>query len=352
MKRVRIASVLLLVCFMLVLVACGQSTGGENTQDTKNSTDSGNNVNSGATKEKDQQTSNYPEKPITYMIPFDPGGQSDIEARRQQPLLEEILGEKVNVTYKPGAGGAVGWTELVGKKPDGYYIAGINIPHIILQPLVKKDTGYKTEQIEPVAIFQSTVFGLAVHKDSGIKTMEDFVNKAKNAPGSMTIAGVGTYSAPHLAILQFEAEADIQLQHIPFTGAATQVKGFLGKDTDAIMANSNDLVNYKDEWTILAIGSPERFKPLPDVPTFIEHGYDMTPGVDRGIAVPPGTSQEVIQTLEKAFLQIANDPDIREKMLKEGFLPRAIGTKESKEFIKNQTPKFKKILEELGELKK
>src|SRR5690554_3869060 len=75
----------------------------------------------------------YPTRPVTYSIAFNPGGQSDLEARRQQPYLEEILGQKIIIQYKPGGGGSVCWADLVQQKPDGYFVAGINIPHIILQ---------------------------------------------------------------------------------------------------------------------------------------------------------------------------------------------------------------------------
>ena len=113
----------------------------------------------------------YPTKSITYLVTFDPGGQSDREARRQQPLLEKILGQKVIVDYKVGGGGALGWSELVRSQPDGYLMAGINIPHIILQPM-QQATGYKTDQIVPVALFQRTPLALAVLKTSPYTTRQ------------------------------------------------------------------------------------------------------------------------------------------------------------------------------------
>src|SRR5690606_4235712 len=100
------------------------------------------------------------------LITFDPGGQSDIEARRQQPLLEKYLGVPIIITYKTGGGGSVGWSELANSPADGYTIAGNNIPHIILQPIERTNAGYRTEDLEPVAMFQSTPIGLAVLKSS------------------------------------------------------------------------------------------------------------------------------------------------------------------------------------------
>ncbi len=145
----------------------------------------------------------FPSKTITYQIPFNPGGQSDVEARRQQPLLEKALGVKVVVQYKPGGGGSVGWANLIKQKPNGYFISGINIPHIILQPLARGKAGYKTEQLAPIALFQATPIGLAVMKDSKFKTLKDLIEYAKKNPGAVTCGGSGTWSGHHIAYLQF-----------------------------------------------------------------------------------------------------------------------------------------------------
>src|SRR5699024_3014191 len=176
MKRSTFMFVLLTIG-LFVLVACSSETGG---------------------------AEDFPNKSITYSLPFEPGGQSDVEARRQQPFLEESLGQKVVIQYKEGGGGSVGWSELVNKKPDGYFLSGINIPHIILQPMVNDDTGYKTEDIVPVAIFQATPIGIAVAPDSDIDSLDELVEKAKKSPGSVTVSGSGTYSGHHMALLELQ----------------------------------------------------------------------------------------------------------------------------------------------------
>jgi tripartite-type tricarboxylate transporter receptor subunit TctC len=290
---------------------------------------------------------NYPNAPITYMIPFDPGGQSDIEARRQQPILEKILGTSVIVTYKAGGGGAVGWSELVNEDPDGYYIAGINIPHIILQPASRADAGYKTEQIEPVAYFQATPIGLAVQKDSPFDTLEEFIEYAKEHPGAITIGGSGTYSGHHIANIQFEALTETTLTYVPFTGAAPQNQAFLGGHVAAIWGNSDSIVQYLDKMKVLAIGSEERFGALPDVPTFKELGYDMTPSIDRGVAVPPGTPEEYKQILSDAFMEIANDENIRKEMIEQGFVPLAMDKDEAKAYQERVTKTYLDLLKSL-----
>lgn len=289
----------------------------------------------------------YPNKPITYLIPFDPGGQSDLEARRQQPLLEKTLGVPVIITYKPGGGGSVGWAELANSKPDGYTIAGNNIPHIILQPLQRKNAGYQLEDLEPVALFQATPIGLAVLKTSPIKNLKDFVAYAKANPGAITIAGSGTYTGHHLGYLQFQKLAGIKVTYIPFTGAAPQVAAFLGGHAMAILANSNDLVQHQEKIRILAMGSEKRFAALPEVPTFKELGYKMTCSIDRGVCVPKGTPKERIKILERAFLMIARNREIQGQMVEQGFVPVAMGANEFKKYIGDLTVDYTELVKEL-----
>jgi hypothetical protein len=146
---------------------------------------------------------NYPSKQITYMVTFDPGGQSDRDARRQQPILAKLLGQQIVIDYKVGGGGALGWKELSRSKPDGYTIAGFNIPHAILQPM-QQNVGYKTEQLIPVCVFESTPLGLAVPAESPYKTLNDLLEAAKKDPGKITIGGSSVFSGQHLSCLRLE----------------------------------------------------------------------------------------------------------------------------------------------------
>ncbi len=288
----------------------------------------------------------YPTKQITYMIPFDPGGQSDREARRQQPFLEKSLGQKVVIDYKVGGGGAVGWAELVRAKPDGYYIAGINLPHIILQPL-QQDTGYKTEQILPVVFFQRTPLGLAVPADSPYKTVKEFIDAAKAKPGEITVGGSGTFSGHHIATLRLQKLAGVKFNYVPFTGAAPQMTAALGGHVNAVIANSDDLVKYKDKLRVLAMADAERFPLLADVPTFKESGIDMIEAIDRGVGVPAGTPDYIVKKLEAAFLEIAKNPDVIADMKKQGFVPLAMGAAESKTHVEKMLATYKELVKDI-----
>ncbi len=282
----------------------------------------------------------YPTRQITYLICFDPGGQSDREARRQQPHLDKILGQKVIIDYKVGGGGALGWRELIRAKPDGYTIAGFNIPHVILQPL-QQEVGYKTEQIEPAAIFQRTPLALAVLNTSPFKTLKDIIEHAKKNPGAVTIGGSGTFTGYQMVTLRLEKLTEAKYTYVPFNGSAPQITAWLGGHVSAIWGNSDDLIRYKDKARLLGFASEKRFPDFPDVPTLKELGLDIAEAIDRGVAVPPKTPPAIIKKLEGAFLEIANKPEIQAEMKTQGFVPVAMGADESKAYLQKMNAIYK-----------
>ena len=286
----------------------------------------------------------FPKGPITYIIPFNPGGQSDVEARMQQPYLEKILGVPIIVNYMPGAGGALAWTKFAQAKSDGYTVCGINIPHIILQPLSQKDAAFKTEDLKPLCLFESTPIGLAVKKDSKINSLKEFVEYARANPGKITIGISGKLSGHHMASLQFEKMTNTKLTLVTFTGAAPQVTALLGGHVEAIWGNSSDLVGYETQMKILVIGTEKRMNVLPNVSTFQEQGMKFYPRIDRGVAVPKNTPADITAKLEKAFLETVNMPDYHTKILQAGFVPMGLNSQQSMKYIGEETEIFKKLL--------
>jgi tripartite-type tricarboxylate transporter receptor subunit TctC len=247
----------------------------------------------------------YPDKPIIYTISFNPGGESDITARLQEKPLEEVLGVPINVTHKPGGGGAVAWGEFQRTaKPDGYHLIGINIPHIIGQPLLRKDAGYDTDGFNIIMWFHFTPNALIVRADSKFKTLKDFIDFAKKNPKVITVGGSGTYSANHLETLRLEREAGIKLTYIPHTGTGPLVPAVLGGHLTALMNYSMLGVQLKDKVRVLAVASEERVPFLPDAPTFKEQGYDIVGGAFRGVAAPKGTPKEIVDKLAQAFTEV------------------------------------------------
>lgn len=290
----------------------------------------------------------YPSRPIKYLICFEPGGQSDREARRQKPLLEKALGQKVLLDYRVGGGGALCWTELIRARADGYVIAGINLPHIVLQPL-RQQSGYATDDLVPIALFQRTPLVLVVLAGSPYQTLGDLLRAAREKPDSVTVGGSGTFTGPHFMTRRLAHLAGARLKYVPFNGSAPVMTNLLGGHTVASVGYSDDLVRYAGQIRVLAVADVSRFASAPDAPTFRELGHEIVEAVDRGVAVPRGTPPEVVSALESAFLAIVGDPAVRAQMKKEGFMTLSMGSAESARHMALLKTRYADALEDLAE---
>ena len=210
------------------------------------------------------------------------------------------------IDYKVGAGGALCWMELIRARPDGYTIAGINLPHIVLQPL-RRQSGYATEDLVPVALFQRTPLALVVLEGSAYRTLDDLLRAARAEPDGVTVGGSGTFTGPHFMTRRLARLAGARLKYVPFNGGAPAMTNLLGGHTMASVAYSDDLVRYAGQIRVLALADTARFAAAPDAPTFRELGHEIVEVVDRGVAVPRGTPPEVVSALEGAFLAITRD---------------------------------------------
>ncbi|CUX82600.1 MAG: TRAP-type sulfolactate uptake system substrate-binding component SlcH [Roseibaca calidilacus] len=247
----------------------------------------------------------FPERAIEYIIPFNPGGESDITARMQEPMMEEALGVSVNVRHQPGGGGAVAWAEFQGNaEPDGHEIIGINLPHIVGQPIQRDNAGYETEGFDIITWFHFTPHVLVVRADSPFQTLEDLVTFAKENPQSLTVGGSGTFSGNHLETLRMEQLTEADVTYIPFTGTGPLPAAILGGHVGAVISNSTLGVQMGDDVRVLAVASEERLDVLPDTPTFRELGYDIVGGTYRGVAAPKGTPAERIEMLADLFTEM------------------------------------------------
>jgi len=272
----------------------------------------------------------YPTQPITYLVPFDPGGQSDRIVRAQIPYLQRSLGQDVVIDYLSGQGGALGWAETAHSTPDGYTLATVNLPYIVLQPMFG-NVNYKTEDLDCIATLATTPFGLAVLETSPYQTLQGLLDAAKSAPGTITLGGFAEYTAIHMVFLQLQKVTGVEFKYVAYTGgSAEQMIAFLGGNVDAVLANADDLWRNQDAVRVLAMA--EEFAELPDVPTFAELGVDVgsVGSTDRSVAVPAGTPEDVVVKLEEAFLALARDPEFQAEMQRQGFVPVVKGREETR----------------------
>lgn len=290
----------------------------------------------------------YPEQPVNYIIPFNPGGESDISARLQAPYFQKITGQDLIIQYQPGAGGAQAWSSLNGMEGDGYTIMGTNLPHIILQPLLQ-DPGYETDDLTNVYMFHFTPDALIVAADSPYQSVEDVIEAAEAAPGALTASGSGTNSANDIANQVFENETGAQITYIPYSGTAPSVTALLGGEVDAQWGYTTVGAAQGDQVRMLAVAMEERHPLFPDVPTFTELGYDIVGGAYRGIAVPASTPEERRQEVSDIIAQINADPEFIEQMLNNGFAMLDVSYSEMDEWMAGMKETYASIAEQLAE---
>ena len=289
----------------------------------------------------------YPAKEISYIIAFNPGGESDIEFRAMQPYFEKALGVRFAPDYKPAAGGALAWQTLANAKADGYTLAGFNSPHVITQPLTMEDVQYKTEDFTYLTMIENTPATLVVKKGFPAKTLTEFIDYAKKNPGKITISAVGKFSGPHLNVLQFMKLAGIQLTYIPLQGTGQVKPQIMGGHVDAAFTNSPAAVEMQGSGVeILAVGTEQRMKQLPDVPTFAEMGYKIYPRIDRGIIAPKNLPEDIKQKLDKAFYAVVTDKEVQAKLTDAGFVPNPMNMAQATKYMQEQTELIKQLLSE------
>lgn len=289
----------------------------------------------------------YPEQDITYIIPFGPGGESDITARMQQEAFpKHANGKRLVIVYKPGAGGAQAWASLNQLPADGYTVMGSNIPHIILQPLLK-EAAYQTDDIGTVHFFHYTPDAIIVREASQFKTLQELIDYAKQNPGMVTFAGSGTNSANHLLQMKFDQMAGTTTTYIPFKGTGAAVTALLGGQVTGGAGYSTIAINYPGS-RALAVAAEERLPSMPDVPTFKELGFDWTGGAYRGIAMPKDTPEEIKQQFSALIEQINQDPAFVKKMEDGGFVVTHITHDKMPEFMAEQKEIYQGIARDMG----
>ena len=288
--------------------------------------------------------------PVSYIIPFGPGGESDISARLQQPFFKEKFNQDLVVSYQPGGGGAVGWASLNGLNGNGQTIMGVNLPHIVIKP-AQKDVGFTTDDLNTFYMFHYTPDAIVVTADSPYMTLADLVADAKAKPGEVTLSGSGKASANHLAQIKFDKLAGILTTYVPFKGTGAAVTALLGKQVKAEWGYSTVGAKQGDAVRMLAVAMEERHPLFPDVPTFKELGYDMTGGAYRGIALPNSASAETTKMWSDMIGEINNDPAFRQQMLDGGFAMLDVGATDMATFMAARVEEYLSDAREAGLIK-
>lgn len=292
---------------------------------------------------------NYPSGPVTFIVCYSAGGGSDAGARILANSAEKYVGKPLVVQNKPGAGGGIGWASLVNSKPDGQTISLINVPSLIFLPLQKK-ANYQLDQIVPVIQLVEDPALLMVRKGGRFKDYADFISQVKANPDTITMATCGAGSDVHIVTEIMNEQLGLKLNPVHFPGTVDAVTSVVGGHSDVVISKVSESVSALDagQTFLLATFTDERMPEYSGVPTMKELGLNLSHASSRGVAVPKGTPQEVIDFLHDSFKKASEEPDYIAKMKNAGLAIKYRSGPDFYKFYMDQYKAFKPVFERLG----
>ena len=291
----------------------------------------------------------YPDKPIKLIVPYPPGGTTDIMARTLQEPLSKALGQPVIVDNKAGAAGAIGTKQVATAAPDGYTLVfGNNGPSAIV-PLLQKDVGYDpVKDFAPVSLVSIAPLVLVLHPSVPAGSVAEFVAWAKAQPGGVEYATAGAGSLGHLATELFAKDAGLKLVHVPYKGQAPSTMAVLNGEVKMLLTTSSDSMGaaVRDgKLKLLGVSTAKPSPLMPGAPTIGQSLPGFEVNVWFGILAPAGTPAPVIAKLNAAIRTVLADPEIQRKFMGYGSIATASTPQEFAAMIGAEVPKWKGVVE-------
>ncbi len=263
----------------------------------------------------------YPNRPITIIVPFPPGGVADLTARPVAAAMEKVLKNPVVVVNKTGAAGAVGMSSVANSKPDGYNLL-MALSSISIIPeadkLFDRQPAYTMDQLIPIALISADPTIFVVSASRPWKNVKEFVEDAKKHPGEFSYSSSGVYGTLHMAMEMFSHAAAISLKHVPYSGAGPALTAILGGHVDTLASGPAVVIPHIKAGKLrpLAGWGAKRVASLPEVPTFKELGYDIEFYIWAGLFAPRGTPAPVMKIIRESVKQAVATPEFKSAMEK------------------------------------
>lgn len=299
------------------------------------------------------QAENYPTRALTWVVPFAPGGLADVGARMVARKLSENLGQPVVIENKPGAGGIVGAEAVANAKPDGYtFYYGAAAPMAVNVSLYKKLSYDPLTSFEPVHGMAMSPLVIATNPSKPYKTFDEFIAYARKNPGKLNYSSPGVGTAHHLAGELISVAANIQMNHIPYKGAAPAMADVMAGVIDVMFDNLLPIKTQLADGKLLplAVTSATRLPTLPDVPTAAERGYpSIIISSWSSVALPAKTPQPIVDRLAAAFATVMKDPEIVKYFEGGGAIVMADVSKDRlRDFYASEIAKFRELVVKSG----
>ena len=290
----------------------------------------------------------FPERPVTIIVPFAPGGADDVVVRTIQQPLADALGQPVVVENRGGAGGSLGTGHAARQKPDGYTVLMAATGYAVNPSLYDKVHYDPLKDFDQVAEITTFPVIYVVRADLGVRSMQELIAYAKKRPGGLNYSTPGAGTLPHLAAELLKLNTGIEMVHIPYASAAQAAQAVLAKTVDVASVSISVAKPQIDAGTFigLAVSGGERWLELPNVPTIAEAGIPAAlADTWQGLMVPAGTPKDIVDRLAQATIEVVRRPDVREKLLKAGFHATGRGPEAFRKRIVEELPRWKTVIE-------
>lgn len=301
------------------------------------------------------QAQTFPDRPLTILVPFTPGGVSDITARPLSIGLSADLGQSVIIENKGGAGGAIGMAAAAKAKPDGHTLL-MALPSMITIPISDRISGrassFQMNQFRPIARLTADPTVLAVRADSPWNNVADFVREVRRNPGKVSYSSSGIYGTTHVAMEILANSANLKMIHVPFTGGGQQVSALLSGQVQATMQTPGAIAPHLAAGKLKVLGtlSAERVPSMPQVPTVKEQGFDGEFYLWTGLFVPVGTPDAVINRLRDSVKKAAAHPSFLQAMNSLTTPIQFLDASDFANFLVADTRRFEDVLTKMGKI--
>ncbi len=294
----------------------------------------------------------FPNRPIHLVVPFAPGGNTDLIARILADKVGGIIGQRVVIDNRGGANGAIGADTVAKAAPDGYTLFFTTVGAVAINPAFRKDLPYDpVKDFAPVALLGKASPVLTVDPSLGINTTKELVARAQQKPDTVTVGITGVGALSDLALALFESSADVKFVHVPFRGSGPALNDLLGGHVNGVMIDVSVMLPHikAGKLKTLGITSAERSDLVPEIPTLVEQGYTGAVAENwTALFAPSRTPPEIVAKLNAAFTAAVNDPDMRKKFAEDAITPAPSSPDELGRFLKSEIAKWDKVIREKG----
>jgi tripartite-type tricarboxylate transporter receptor subunit TctC len=285
----------------------------------------------------------YPDQPVRLIVPYAPGGTTDLIARIVAPRLGEALGQPVVILNKPGAGGAIGSTSAAREKPDGYtLVMAVESSHAVNPSVHAKQLYDPVKDFSPISNLANVLGVLDVNADSPIKTFQQLVDTLKAEPGKYSFGSSGNGGYSHLFGERFKSATQTQLLHVPYKGLGPALTDLLAGQINVVFDNLPSSYGQIESGKLraLAVAAPHRVKQLPDVPTYAEVGYPQ-------LNTPSGVPDDILDTLNQAVKTALADPKVVLQIEQQGAVPDYTTRQQFADMIRESNERWQQVVTDI-----